>query len=178
VRHLIPISAFFVLALAAGACTDEGESSSPSTTAPNTTSPFEIVVTEDRIAVGLQEGVFGPDGQLLVTYTSDEQACIGAAAADAPGLAGAAIVPPGTLPDPDMEQTVAEVVIGCVALDRFSGVIADQLAQQPALEGVDRACLEREVASLQDTPDVLAAVLRGDQDAIPVIAGTAAENCS
>ena len=74
VRLVVPISAVFVLALAAGGCSDDGESSAPSTTAPTTTSPFEVVITEDQIAVGLQEGVFGPGGELLVTYTPDEQA--------------------------------------------------------------------------------------------------------
>ena len=174
VRLLVPISAVFVLALTLGACSDDGESSPSSTTAPVTTSPFEIVVTEDQVFVGLQEGIFGPDGQLLVTYTPDEQACIDRA----DPFPDANVVPPGTFEDPDNEQIVAEIVIGCVAIDRFSAVIVDQLLLQPALEDVDRACIEREVASLQDTPDVLAAVLRGDQDGLPVVAGTAAENCS
>jgi hypothetical protein len=174
VRSLALISAVFLVGLTAGACSDGGDSAGPTTTVPPTTSPFEIIVTEDQIAVGLQEGIFGPDGQLLLTYTPDEQACINRADA----RVGVLVAPPGTFPDPDMEQTVAEVVIGCVAIDRFATVIVEQLVRQPALEGVDPACIEREVLSLQDTPDVLAAVLRGDQDGVPAVAGAVAANCA
>ena len=86
--------------------------------------------------------------------------------------------PPGTFPDADNEQIVAEIVIACVPIERYASVVVDQLAQQPALEDVDRACIEREVATLQETPDVLAAVLRGDENGIPAVAGAAAVNCS
>ena len=67
--------------------------------------------------------------------------------------------------------------MSCVPFDRFENVVADQLADQSVLAGVSQECLDREVGSLQDTPDVLASVLRGDPDALTVIAGTVSTNC-
>jgi hypothetical protein len=177
VRPFALISAVFLLAWAAGACSDDGESSPASTTPPATTTPFEIFVTEDRIQLSLR-GVFDADGANLVSFSADEQSCIMGTAAETTGLETIGAAAPGSLDDADLEQALAEIVVSCVAVDRFTGVVVDQLVPQPALEGIDRACIEREVDSLQDTPDVLAAVLRGDENGLPQIAGTAAENCS
>ena len=171
VRLLVPIPAVFVLTLAAGACSDDGEPTASSTTVPATTSPFEVVVTEDQIRLTL-EASSGPTAE-PADYTPDEQPCIVASIHETWDGRSCR----RHLPDPDMEQSVAEIVIACVPIERYARVIADQLARQ-TLDGVDRACIEREVTSLQDTPDVLAAVFRGRPDAIPVVAGTASENCT
>ena len=128
VRLVVPISAVFVLALAAGGCSDDGESSAPSTTAPTTTSPFEVVITEDQIAVGLRKAysIAGGEPRDLTPQTSNSASSV------APiHSRGADVVPPGTFPDPDNEQIVAEIVIACVPIERYASVIADQLAQQP-----------------------------------------------
>jgi hypothetical protein len=53
----------------------------------------------------------------------------------------------------------------------------DSASTPNPIEVVDPACLDREVASLPDTTDVVAPVLRGDSDAVSVVAGTASTNC-
>jgi hypothetical protein len=170
-----------LLASTAVACSgaEDGSTGAPNATtepAPATTSPFEIFVTEDRVRVGLQ-GIFDDTAVQLVTFTAEEQACIDQAGAAAPGLAGLAIAPPGTVDDPDTEQVIAEIVVGCLPIDRLADVVVDQLSAQPALAGVERSCIQREVRTLATQPDVLAAVLRGDENGLPAVAGSIEDNC-
>ena len=68
--------------------------------------------------------------------------------------------PAATTDDPDLEQAVAEVALGCLGFDRVEPVVTERLAADDDLVGIDPACLAREVSSLQDTPDILAAMLR------------------
>ena len=140
------------------------------------TSPFEVVVTDDTVRVSIT-GITTTDGVVLLSFSAPEQACVAASAGAVGALAATLDTSPGATDDPDGEQTLAEIVVGCVSFDRFQPVVADQLARQAALADVDPACLDRDVASLQDTPGVLASVLRGDPDALSVIAGTVATNC-
>jgi hypothetical protein len=181
-----PIVLFLALVVLAGACAkgeSAGDSSAPTATittpptaAPATTSPFEVVVTEDTVRVSTA-AITTSDGATLLAFTASERACVEATAGTVADLAAGGQVSPAPVDDPDAEQTLAEIVVSCLPFDRFQGVVADQLATQSALAGVDRACLDQEVRSLQDTPDVLASVLRGDPDALSVVAGTAATNC-
>ena len=144
--------------------------------APATTSPFEVVVTDDTVLVSTT-GIATTDGTTLLAFTASEQRCVETTAGTVADFPEGQQASPGPVDDPDAEQTLTEIVVACVPFDRFKTVVADQLAAQSALAGVDPTCLAREVASLQDTPDVLASVLRGDPDALSVVAGTASTNC-
>jgi hypothetical protein len=177
-----PIALFFALAVLAGAC-GKGESAgdaaapfSSATAAPATTSPFEVVVTDDTVQV-TTTAITTSDGATLLSFTTSERACVDATAGTVADLAAGQQAAPAPVDDPDAEQTLAEIVVSCVPFDRFENVVADQLADQSVLAGVSQECLDREVGSLQDTPDVLASVLRGDPDAVTVIAGTVSTNC-
>lgn len=162
------------------ACSSGGTGAADPTVAPTaptpTTSPFEVVTVDDEVLLG-PTGIVTTAGVQLLGYTPTEQACIDATVATTSNLS-ASIDPGATDPlDPDGEQTLAQIVVGCVPFPRIQPVVGDLLATQEALGSVDRACLDRETDSLQDTPDALAAVLRGDPQALSVIASTAASNC-
>jgi hypothetical protein len=162
-------------------CSSATSPGAPTTTGPapadaGTAVPFQVVVNDDTIEVSTT-AITTTDGATLLAFSPTERSCIDATVATVADLAATLGSSPGTVDDPDTEQTLSEIVVGCVAFDRFENVVAVQLAAQPELAGVDRTCLDREISSLQDTPDVLASVLRGDPDALTVIAGTASTNC-
>lgn len=171
-----------VVVLAAIACSSNGDSSddgAADTTTPSTTATAdgapEVIVVEDLVGLGL-DGVYATDGTGLLTYTPAERECVAQGVVGIPGLDQLA-GPAATTDDPDLEQAVAEVALGCLGFDRVAPLVTDQLAADDDLGGIDPTCLAREVSSLQDTPDILAAVLRGEPDTISVIAGTVSINC-
>jgi hypothetical protein len=133
-------------------------------------------VVEDLVGLGL-DGIYATNGTVLLTYTDAERECVAQGVVGIPGLDQLA-GPAATTDDPDLEQAVAEVALGCVGFDRVEPLVTEQLSTDDDLAGIDLACLAREVSSLQDTPDILAAVLRGEPDTISVIAGTASINCT
>lgn len=165
------------LALAAIACSegDSSEVDDTSTSSPSTTAP-DVVVLEDVVGLGL-DGIYAADGTALLVYTQAERDCISVAGIGGTGLDRVA-GPGATTDDPDLEQATAEAALGCLGFARVAPLVTQQLAADEALTGIDPACLDREVASLQDTPDILAAVLRGEPDTISVVASTASINCT
>jgi hypothetical protein len=181
VRLCSPIVLFCALVVVASACAKDGSSAGPpqparATVAPATTSPFEVVVTDDTVKVSTT-GIATTDGTTLLAFTASEQRCVETTAGTVADFPEGGQASSGPVDDPDAEQTLTEIVVACVPFDRFKTVVAEQLAAESALAGVDPTCLAREVASLQDTPNVLASVLRGDPDALSVVAGTASTNC-
>lgn len=175
-RSLAHLTTLWAVMLAV-ACAGGGAGSADLTTAASpTTQPFEVVAVDDQVVVGPTQ-IATTAGDVLLAFSADERACIDATVATTAQLS-ASIDPGAADPlDPDAEQTLAEIVVACVPFARLQPVVGDQLAAQEALDGVDPGCLDRETSSLQDTPDVLAAVLRGDPESLSVVAGTAAVNC-
>lgn len=166
--HRLPalLVALVTSATLAGGCGDDGPAAGPDTSGPDLTAPartapdLELFVTEDRVRVE-PTGIVGEDGSVLVAFESVETACIGGQGAD-----------------PADEQAVAEAVVSCVAFDRLRPVVRTQLVDQPVLEGVDPSCLDIEVDLLTSQPEELAAVLRGDENGRPAVAGAMAANCA
>jgi hypothetical protein len=170
-RDLAPAALLAAVLLAPIACTGgDGDASEPvdtaDTTSTSSTAP-DLVIVEDVVSLGL-DGIRTADGAVLLAYTDAERACIAA------GASGVVAAPD----DPDAEQVIAEAALGCLGFDRIAPLVTDQLAAEDDLAGVDPTCMAREVSSLQDTPDILAAILRGDPDTISVIARTASINCT
>jgi hypothetical protein len=164
-------------------CSDDtdGGAAGDTTTAPTTMArlgtslPAQPGIVEDLVVVR-RDGLHSVDGTVLVAFTEPERACIDAGADDVPELAA---TQPGDLADEvGLEQTLAEIVVGCVEIGRVGPVVVEQLVPQLALEGVDRTCVEDEVVTLGDQPGELAAVLAGDPAGVAAMAGVIAENCS
>jgi hypothetical protein len=175
-RSLGRLSTLWLVLLAA-ACSSGGPgSAAPAPAAPPTTSPFEVVTVDDQVLVG-SSGITTTEGEVLLAFTADERSCVDATVATTAQLSASIDAAAADPLDPDAEQTLAEIVVGCVPFVRVQPVVERQLVAQATLSAVDPACLDRETASLQDTPDVLAAVLRGDPEALSVVSGTAAVNC-
>jgi hypothetical protein len=182
VRLLRVAAAALALASVAG-CSDDANGSGSTTATTEAglprlgaTLPSQAGVVEDLVVVG-SDGISSVDGTVLMTFTDDERACIDGRTADTPGLADVDLATPGSLDDPDLEQQLAEIVVGCVEIARIGPVVVEELVPQLALEGVDRTCVEGEVLTLQDTPQELAAVLAGDPAGLATIAGVVEENC-
>ncbi len=162
-----------------------GSTSAEPNSSPGADAPLEGVTTDDTVVVGTTDdtvvvgttSITTTAGATLLSFSSPERSCIDATVSTTAELSATLQAAPGPTDDPDTEQTLTEIVLSCVAFDRLKALVADQLAAQGALVDIDRACLEREVASLQDTPDVLASVLRGDPDVLAVVANTASTNC-
>jgi hypothetical protein len=175
-------AALLILAVLA-ACSDDEPTSSSSdgsgATAPTTmarlgtTLPAEAGIVEDLVVVR-RDGLHSVDGTVLVAFDEQERACIEAAVDDVPELLQTQ--PAGG--DTGLEETLAEIVVGCVDIERIGPVVVEELVPNLALEGVDRACIEQEVATLQDSPEELAAVLAGDPSGIAAIARVIAANCA
>jgi hypothetical protein len=156
--------------------TSDGAAATSTAAAPATTDDApEVVVLEDLVGLGL-DGIYAADGTARLTYTDAERECIAQGVVGIPGLDQLA-GPGATTDDADLEQAVAEVALGCLGFDRVAPLATQQLAADDDLADIEPDCLAREVSSLQDTPDILAAVLRGEPDTISVIAGTVSINC-
>lgn len=163
--------------LALGACGADDATTEPEPASVPTTPAIELFVTEDRVHVGVA-GLYDDQGATLLAFDAGEQDCIRSTAGLGLPAAGPDGTSPVTVDDPDDEQVLAEAVVACVDFARLRAHVLDQLADQPALDGVDGACIDEELDALRTQPDVVAAVLRGDESGRPVIARIVAENCT